>query len=97
MGNLKTNKSSGKELYGMLNVKKADALVELLNETDLEVEGIIGIDKEEKMILFEIMRASTELNMPGQTLLFSVFDRNFVMGKIKWGNSVFTLKMEPRG
>jgi len=94
MEKAKPTPMTGDELYGQLEIDKADALVDRLDALDLNAEETIEIDAKEKMILFEMMRAATEVNMKGQTLLFSVFDRNFVMGQVKWGKNVFKLKSD---
>ena len=76
---------TGKEIYGEFDTETADAFVARLNEANMEEEGTIEVTRYEKRILFEILRASTELNIPGNTLRFDIFERNFAVGKIKWG------------
>ena len=89
MVDIVANQSVGNALYGTFNKEAGDALVARLGKIGLCAETVILIDGEEEMILFEILRASTELNIEGATLQYSAFNRSLISGKLKWGNSIF--------
>ncbi len=79
----------GNALYGTFNKEAGDAFVARLGKIGLCAEILILIDKDEEMIFFEILRASTELNIKGATLQYSMFNRSLISGKLSWGNSTF--------
>ena len=79
------------EFYSTFDKDKADALMGRLQDIGLEAATTIEINNEEKMILFEVLRASTQLHCPGCTLLYEDFTRKLLSETLKWGDSTFKL------